>query len=177
MLCVRITLSYFIMNLKLKVYCILLTIVYVVIIANSAYQGRADFKEGLKAGSNRDFTSEIYSLNLEPKDGKYAFGEQLENEKNNQYVSAEINKYTIKTNPSYDSVPSGLKMLKLICMVLMVILVFGFSFTVFQHHIFYYKKQDYNIESHSPCQGTGLDITVVFSHRYSLYYQRGYDIA
>lgn len=117
------------MNLKIKIYCILLTIVYIAVIVNNAYQGSADFIEGFKKGSNKDFTSEIYYLNLEPKEGKYAFHEQIKNEKNNQYVSAEVNKYYIKTNTSYDSMPLELRGIKLTCFVFMVILSFGLLFS------------------------------------------------
>lgn len=117
------------MNLKIKIYCILLTVVYVVIIVNSAYQGRADFMEGFKQGVNKDFSSEVYSLNLEPKDGKYTFPEQLKNEKNNLYISVEANKYLIKTNTSYDTVPSGLKIIKLVSIVFIAFLAFSLLFS------------------------------------------------
>ncbi|MDR1706465.1 DUF2975 domain-containing protein [Dysgonomonas sp.] len=117
------------MNLKIKIYCILLTIVYIVIIVNSAYQGSADFMEGFKNGKDRNYTSEIYDLNLEPKDGKYTFQEQIKNEKDNQYVSAEVRSYLIKTNTSYSSIPSGLKIIKLVCLVSIVFLVLGLLFS------------------------------------------------
>lgn len=117
------------MNLKIKIYCILLTIVYIVIIVNSAYQGSADFMEGFKNGKDRNYTSEIYDLNLEPKDGKYTFQEQIKNEKDNQYVSAEVRSYLIKTNTSYSSIPSGLKIIKLVCIVSIVFLVLGLLFS------------------------------------------------
>ena len=123
------SLLFFTMNLKIKIYCILLTIVYIAIIVNSAYQGSADFMEGFKKGRNKDLSSEIYYLNLEPKEGKYAFHEQIKNEKDNQYILAEANKYYIKTNTSYDSIPSALKVIKLTCFVFMVILVSGLLFS------------------------------------------------
>jgi hypothetical protein len=96
---------------------------------NSAYQGSADFMEGFKNGKDRNYTSEIYDLNLEPKDGKYTFQEQIKNEKDNQYVSAEVRSYLIKTNTSYSSIPSGLKIIKLVCLVSIVFLVLGLLFS------------------------------------------------
>lgn len=117
------------MNLKIKIYCILLTIVYIVIIANSAYQGRADFMEGFKNGRNKNYTSEVYHLNLEPKEGKYTFHERLKNEKNNQYITAEANIYTVRDDASYSSIPPGLKAMKLICIVFIAILGFGLLFS------------------------------------------------
>lgn len=117
------------MNLKIKIYCILLTIVYMVIIANSAYQGSADFMEGFKKGASKDFSSEVYYLNLKPKEGKYTFHEQLKNEKDSQYISAEANRYLIKTNSPYNSIPSGLKIIKLVCIVFIVILAFSLLFS------------------------------------------------
>lgn len=95
-----------------------------VIIANSAYQGSADFMEGFKKGANKDFSYEVYYLNLKPKEGKYTFHEQLKNEKDSQYISAEANRYLIKTNSSYNTIPSGLKIIKLVCIVFITILAF-----------------------------------------------------
>lgn len=117
------------MNLKIKIYCILLTIVYMVIIANSAYQGSAGFIEGFKKGANKDFSYEVYYLNLKPKEGKYTFHEQLKNEKDSQYISAEANRYLIKTNSSYNTIPSGLKIIKLVCIVFIAILAFSLLFS------------------------------------------------
>lgn len=117
------------MNFKIKVYCILLTIVYLVITASSIYYGSSDFIAGFEKGTDRNFSTEIYYLNLEPEKGKYSFDETARNEKTGQIIPIEAKSCIIKTDSSYGAIPAGLKTIKVTCMAFIVVLAFCLLFS------------------------------------------------
>lgn len=117
------------MNLKIKVYCILLTIVYIVIIANSMYQGSADFQEGLKQSTQKQhFPMHLY-MNVEPIDGKYSFPDKVENIKDGKVLPASASQYIVDYGDTNTSISMGFKIVRLICIVLTAVLAFGLLFS------------------------------------------------
>lgn len=117
------------MNLKIKIYCVLLTIAYVAIIANSMYHGSSDFQEGFKQGRQKqNFPMHLY-MRVEPTDGKYSFPDKIVNTKDGKTLPATVNQYIVDYKDSNTSIPMGYKVLRLICIVLTAVLAFGLLFS------------------------------------------------
>lgn len=117
------------MNLKIKIYCVLLTIAYVAIIANSMYHGSSDFQEGFKQGRHKqNFPMHLY-MRVEPTDGKYSFPDKIVNIKDGKTLPATVNQYIVNHEESNASISTGFKVVRLICIVLTAVLAFGLLFS------------------------------------------------
>lgn len=87
------------MNRKIKIYSIVLAVVYVTMITYHVFKGFDDFKAGFEMGMSETKSGknvEIYHFKVEPVSGRYTFPSEVMNLLTNKPVSIEASEYKVK---------------------------------------------------------------------------------
>lgn len=130
------------MNARLRIYCIILAVAYVFILAFSIYDGSKSFIEEVKDGYNKGrqekmndkvtYSPIYYSIKLEPKEGYGSFPETEQNITTNNPIGYKIQTISAKTH--YDNshnIPAYLKVAEVIILLFGFFLFFGYIYIPF----------------------------------------------
>lgn len=123
------------MNNKIKVYCILLSIIYTIVVIVSITDAVESFKAGFKQGHETSHTTPwyMYTLHLKvvPIEGLHTYPERIVNTFTGQEVRAEANNFKIKIENSNIEIPLYLKIFRGFVYVLAIVFLAGVIYLPF----------------------------------------------
>lgn len=114
------------MNRKIKIYSIVLTLIYVTLIGYHLINGFVDFKTGLEMGSasqKSESDISIYHFKVEPVNGRYSFPEEVTNLLTNKPVNMEASEYRVKLFLSDEAAPGWVLSLNIVKVVLSLFII------------------------------------------------------
>lgn len=91
------------MEKKIKLYSIVLALVYFSMLIFSFYEGIDDFITGYKMGREGKRNIEIHHFKVTPEAGDYSFPEEIKNLKTGKLVDAEPKEYIVQMQAPYES--------------------------------------------------------------------------
>lgn len=122
------------METKIKIYSILIGVIYFLIVCSSIYHSRADFRKGYEEGrkdsqetaitltgeSNKNANSESFYLNLRPINDRYTFSQTVTNVLTGKSVDIEIKSCIINAEKYSTNISSGAKIFFIIRIITFV---------------------------------------------------------
>lgn len=105
------------MNRKIKIYSIVLAVIYVSMITYHVFKGVDDFKAGFemgKSGAETDKHLEIYHFRVEPVKGRYTFPSAVMNLLTNKPMNIEASEYKVKLSATDNIIPKWISILNVL---------------------------------------------------------------
>lgn len=123
------------MNNKIKIYCIILSILYTVVVICSMSDTIESFKAGYKIGRESSPNTPWYMLTLHlrvlPIEGLHTYPEKIINSVTGQEVRAEANNYKIRIENSNIDIPVYVKVFRGFIIALSVVFLAGIIYLPF----------------------------------------------
>ncbi|PXV69069.1 Protein of unknown function (DUF2975) [Dysgonomonas alginatilytica] len=123
------------MNKRIKIFCLILSIIYVSVVIYSIFDVADSFIAGYKQGQEeaKDSSKNIQTLHLKlkPIEGGYVYPEKVVNTLTGQEMKAEIGEYKIKFDNSENPLPVHLKVFRGIIIFLAVVILAGLIYLPF----------------------------------------------
>nr|WP_297163161.1 DUF2975 domain-containing protein [uncultured Dysgonomonas sp.] len=123
------------MNNKIKIYCIILSILYTVVVICSLSDTIESFKAGYKIGRESSPNTPWYMLTLHlrvlPIEGLHTYPEKIINSVTGQEVRAEANNYKIRIENSNIDIPVYVKVFRGFIIALSVVFLAGIIYLPF----------------------------------------------
>jgi len=128
------------MEKKIKLYSIILALVYFSLVIYSFYQGLESFQAGFNMGreSAMDISKsslEIHHFKVKPVDGAYTYPELITNTKTGEQIKAETREYAVLMNAPFSSHST----LSFIIKILQLLFSFVFIFIFFCIPVLFFK--------------------------------------
>jgi hypothetical protein len=125
---------------KIKIYSIILAVIYAFLLGYLFYQGVYDFYAGIKQAmeetTDKKITGErseieVYHFKVEPNAGRYTYPETVINNVDEQSMQAEVSEYKIKTTTMGDKLPAYLIVLGYVRTFMAFVVLFGLFYIPF----------------------------------------------
>jgi hypothetical protein len=98
------------MGKNIKIYSLIIAIIYCAIIIQTIYEGALDFKSGFEAGMNdarNNVHSELFHIKVEPANGQFSFPEVIKNTLTGENINAEVGEYKLKISSTHKAHSTG----------------------------------------------------------------------
>lgn len=123
------------MNSKIKIYCIILSVIYIIVVLCSISDAVDSFKAGFKQGQESSKSSSWYMytfhLKVLPTEGLHTYPDKLTNTLTGEEIKAESSNYKIKIGNSNVDIPAYLKAFRGLIIVLSIVFLIGILYLPF----------------------------------------------
>jgi hypothetical protein len=125
---------------KIKIYSVVLAVIYAFLLGYYVYQGVYSFYAGIKLSmeeaENKKSTgergeAEVYHFKVEPRLGIYTYPETIINNADRQYIQAEVSEYKLKAMNMGDKMPAYLVILGYVRTFMAFVILFGLLYLPF----------------------------------------------
>lgn len=126
------------MNTKIKILCIVLSLIYGGLILKSIIPSFEIFMAGVEMGresAEKDTNYEVFHFNVAPKTQSYTFTSTVVNTATGEELEAEVTGYKVKVNNPSEYTTAGnvfIFLLKLICSLVFLVLIIYLPFLFFK---------------------------------------------
>ena len=126
------------MNSKIKIYSIIIAVVYVCVISYTMYESCNDivhsYKQSLKSGSNAEIKPiRFMVVDVVPTNGSFTFPNSEENLLTGEKIAIETNSLKIRLYDDSDNVPTYLHIIQMSLYILALILFIGLIYIPFAY--------------------------------------------
>ena len=98
------------MGKNIKIYSLIIAIIYCAIIIQTIYEGVLDFKSGFEIGMNdarNNLHSELFHVKVEPANGQFTFPDMVKNTLTGENINAEVGEYKLRISTPHGAQPAG----------------------------------------------------------------------